>query len=257
MRKQWTAEETEFLEENYGVIQTQRIADKLNRTFNSVKMKAQKMGLGLIVEQGELIHFPKFVEVTKIDRATLMNWHRKYEMPITKKRFEKRVCYMIDPEQFWIWAKNNKNMIEWDKFDKWAIGKEPDWVEMARKAAFERVKQSKKSMKKMKWSQADEEKLIWMIKKQSYTFVDISDELGRTQGAIKRKLSDLDLKERPIYLDNHRAYTQEEIDFILASYKSGHGFDVIAKKLNRSESGIRGKVERLGYRFENRVLIKK
>ncbi|HFL0060679.1 TPA: hypothetical protein ACGX1Y_002412 [Listeria monocytogenes] len=45
MRKEWTDEEVRFLRNNYEYVDTGRIAIFLNRTFNSTKSKAMRLGL--------------------------------------------------------------------------------------------------------------------------------------------------------------------------------------------------------------------
>ena len=45
-RKKWTQEELDFLEEKWGVLSKKLIAKKLNRSLNSVIVKAVRLGLG-------------------------------------------------------------------------------------------------------------------------------------------------------------------------------------------------------------------
>ena len=45
-RRKWTQEELDFLEEKWGILSKNLIAKKLNRSLNSVIVKAVRLGLG-------------------------------------------------------------------------------------------------------------------------------------------------------------------------------------------------------------------
>ena len=50
--RSWSAEEIAYLEEKWGVTSIPAIAKKLNRSINSIKCKAKKIGLGRFYHQG-------------------------------------------------------------------------------------------------------------------------------------------------------------------------------------------------------------
>lgn len=77
---------------------------------------------------------------------------------------------------------------------------------------------------------------------------DILDRLKRTGGAIKRRMVDLGLKQRPLKADNHTPWTNDEIKMLLNLRHKGFGPEAIANKLEgkRSSLAVRGKLERMG-----------
>ena len=65
------------------------------------------------------------------------------------------------------------------------------------------------------------------------------------------------IKFRPRYLENHNPYSTDEITQLENMMLKGHSFIEIAFTLNRSEAGVRGKAERMGYTFKNGVPTKR
>lgn len=253
MIRYWTQEEITYLQDNYGVLSLSTLCAKLNRSEASIQNKVVRLKLGRWYHNLESITLNELANALSIDFGTAKNWYENYGMPAKLKRFDKSYFHVIRIEDFWSWAEKNKNMIEWDRFEKHLLGAEPDWVEDARKA---KVLDRDRSKKKASWSKDEDAKLVWLLMQHKFTYPEICQELGRTHGAVKRRMYDLKIKLRPVYLDNHRPYSKDEITTILDMYQKGYGFKVIAAKLNRSEAGVRGKVERMGYSFKNRVLTK-
>ena len=252
--RHWTDEEVEILKENYGQVTLRSLMTKLDRSEGAIVNKVAKLKLGRWYHNLENPTANEFSKATGIATATLIRWSKYYGFPIKEKRLREHYVKTINIDDFWKWAKTHKNMIEWDKVEKYILGAEPDWVQSARDAAF---KAKDKSVKRMNWTKGDDEKLIWMLKQYKYTYPQIAKELGRTHGAIKKRMTDKGIKLRPIYLENKKRYTNEEVELILDMYQKGNSFKVIAEILNRSEAGVRGKIERMGYVFKNRVIQKK
>ena len=67
---------------------------------------------------------------------------------------------------------------------------------------------------------------------------DIADELNRTQAAVKRRLYDLKVPYRPVPLDNHKKWTEEENMKMLDLYKKGYDCYSIATMLNKTNLSI-------------------
>ena len=253
MLRHWTQEEITYLQDNYGTLLLSTLCAHLGRTEASIQNKVAHLKLGRWYHNLEAITLNELANALNVSYTTAKNWHKNYGLPAKLKRFDKSYFRVVKIEEFWHWAEKNKNMIEWDKFEKHLLGAEPDWCGEARKA---KVLEQDRSKKKTAWSKDEDEKLIWMLKQYKFTYPQICEELGRTHGAVKRRMFDLNIKLRPIYLDNTKPYSEEEISTILDMYQKGYSFKVIATKLNRSEAGVRGKVERMGYSFKNRVLKK-
>lgn len=256
--KPWTNDEVEYLEEKWGSISIKGIAKKLNRTVNAIKLKAQRIGLDDAKTHYDGITINQLSIALNTDYATLINWIKLYDFPVKIKTFavENRVR-VVSYNDFWKWAKKNKQMLDFSRFERLSIGPEPNWVDDKRKAD-QLKRMNKPTPHNAPWSDGDDKKLIWMLDKYKYTYPEIATELKRSQGAIKRRMLDLGLMQRPVKLCNHNKYTAEEERTLVDMMEAGYRFDEIAAHLEngRSALGVRGKAERMGYKFKNGVPYK-
>ena len=46
---------------------------------------------------------------------------------------------VIDIDDFWKWAEKNKSILDFSRFEKYGLGAEPEWVDIKRKADFEKL----------------------------------------------------------------------------------------------------------------------
>ncbi|WP_156290759.1 hypothetical protein [Oceanobacillus salinisoli] len=253
MGKFWTQEELDFLEDKWGVFNRETIAKKLGRSSNAVMLKAQRMGLGDPLTHIDGITISKLSQVLNTHYGILKNWIKKYKMPAKQKRLTKeKSVWMISYQDFWKWAEKNRHMLDFSRLERLSLGPEPGWVEEKRRAD-QLKKLHVPKPHNTPWSLKDDSKLKWMLSKHKYSYPEISDELKRSQGAIKKRIRDLGLKERPVRLPNHNKYSPEEEKKLVTLLEQGYCFEEIAEQLNRSALGVRGKAERMGYKFVNGV----
>lgn len=83
-----------------------------------------------------------------------------------------------------------------------------------------------------------------MIEKGTHTYTDIASELRKTEGAVKRRLLDLNITGRPIRRPN-KAWTQDEVEKLLRMKEQGYDWIHMSQELGRSALAVRGKYERL------------
>lgn len=256
-KRKWTDEEVEYLQDKWGTISIKTIAKNLGRTVAAIKMKSQKIGLSDARFCFEGITLKQLAEATNISYSTYQNWVKSYDFPIKKKVFAQtykvKVVYYND---FWEWAEKNKQMINFSRFEKGILGPEPAWVDEKRTADFIKLRKIKKSFNNA-WTKEEDNILKGMLNAYQYTYPEISQRLNRSEGAIKRRILDLGLKARPIRLNNHIKYTPEEVELIVTLFDKGHCLEDIASRINKSALGVRGKLERMGYKFSNGVPIRK
>lgn len=256
--KSWTEEEILFLEEKWGVMSRTGIAKKLGRSVSAIQNKAQRIGLGSPLLHLDGITLNQLAEVFGLHYGIVRNWRDKYGLPVKSKRVvRKRPFQYVEYPAFWKWAEANKQMIDFSRLERYSIGAEPDWVEEKRKADRKRF-QHRPESHPTPWTEADDKKLIWMLEQYKYTYPEISQELKRSHGAIKRRMHDLGIKASPVRLNNQNKYSKEEERLIIDMMEKGYCFEEIASQLgrNRSALGVRGKVERMGYKFRNGVPYK-
>lgn len=240
MRANWTKEELEYLNDRWGEIPIKAIAKHLDRSVNAVKLKAGRTGLKRHIHSGSRITLLQFCEA--IGKRTSYGWIKDrwvrlgfpvhYQASITKK------YAMVDIDEFWRWAEQHKDIVDFSAFPEGTFGKEPDWVKEARHASWAA------KMKKTPWTKAEDQKLEFLLKQFKYTYNDLCVEMNRTEGAIKRRIQTLGLSERPVR-NYERHWNDEEIDTLLRMRAAGHCWEEIGRKLNRSGSAVRGKYERL------------
>lgn len=240
----WTNEELEFLEDKWGILSISAIAKKLNRTTTSIQIKANRLGLGTFIDSAEYVTFNKFIKAIGYSQSYSYFYKRlvKLGFPIKKKKIVTRTFKVVYLDEFWKWAENNKNDINFANFEKGNLGLEPEWVEAKRKS--DRSNPSKITHNRV-WTKAHDNTLISMCKSQRYTYKDIARELNRTENAIKRRLIDLGVKVRPLYLNNHVKWTDEENKKMLELHEQGYDTNYIANVLNKSQLSISDRIKKL------------
>ncbi len=239
----WTKEEESFLYDKWGVMSLPKIAEKLDRTEIAVRNKKDRMNLGSFLESGDYITVGQLLQAMgkRNDKYINISWIEKRGLPIFKKKVTKQRVKCVRINDFWKWAEKNKNFLDFSKFERYALGKEPEWVNAKRIRDI----QSKNKYKKIPWSKDEEEYLLFLVNQYKYTYKEISERIRRTDGAIRRKLLDLGIKARPI-AENSIKWTEEEVKTLKELISLGYDYNSIGTKINtKSEKAIRAKVYRL------------
>ena len=250
--KNWTPEEIEYLEEKWGSVALKSIAKKLGRSLRAVRLKAHRMGLGDPMLHFDGITVSQLANVLNTSYSVLKNWIKLYDFPAKEKVFVTELkVLVVKYEDFWKWAKKNKQMLDFSRLEPNLLGPEPDWVEEKRKA--DQLKKLK--IKTTPWTTNDDANLKHMLNAFKYTYTDIARHLSRSEAAVKRRILDLGLKQRPVRRNNHIKYKPEEVELLVSMYESGYDLDTIAERLGKSALGVRGKLERMGYKFKNGVPV--
>lgn len=241
MLNHWSNEETEYLEDKWGVISKPAIAKKLGRSVDAVQLKARRLGLTRHIHSGDYLTINQLiVALNRSYSYTIDQWTKK-GLPVKTKISVRKRYKIIYLDEFWKWAKDNRTLIDFSKVEVGALGKEPEWVHEQRKHDSANKKYSGRV-----WTQTDDARLISMLRQFRFSYDDISKELNRSGGAIKRRIYDLKLKERPVKANNQNYWSENEILKLIELYNSGMSSDVIAEHLHgRSSLAIKGKLERL------------
>lgn len=125
MRREWTEWEVKYLEKKYVGQPVERTARKLNRSINSVKRKAAKLDLN---------HYTNFLSAKvvakcfNVDTKVVIRWIDKFDLPCKKVVCSNQTRYLIEGSKFWKWAENNKDIINWSKYERMSILPEPKWL---------------------------------------------------------------------------------------------------------------------------------
>ena len=238
--RSWSAEEIAYLEEKWGVTSIPAIAKKLNRSINSIKCKAQKLGLGRFYHQGEYITLHQLIIAIgqKQNYSYLNERLARDGFPIKYKTMINDKVKVVYIEDFWRWTKANQTKIDISKFEENSLGPEESWVKAKRK--LDKVKN--REYKTTPWTIQEDRRLEQELNKYKYSYIELSKMFNRTEGAIQRRICDLGLKARPIKANNHIKWTDEEYKQLGEMIKARYNYESMSEVLGKSAKAIRGRV---------------
>ena len=248
----WTEEEELYLQDHWGSKSVNLIAKHLKRPYGGVRRRANELGLLDPTLHYDGITVSQLTIALGVSGSTTRSWIKQHGFPAKQKIFSKKQrIYVISYDDFWEWAAEHKHLINFAKLEPLLLGKEPEWVKERRSIDRRKFKERRP------WTEKEKKQLISMVNSYQYTYPEIASRLKRPEASIKRKLLDLNIKARPLSLDKHIKYTKEELRKIINMLDKGYSFNAIADELNKdtdrkfhkSASGIRGKLERMGFTF--------
>nr|WP_225886123.1 hypothetical protein [Clostridium botulinum] len=235
-RRDYTKEELIYLEEKWGAKSVKSIAKKLNRSEWAVRMKAYKMGLGdpkLSIDGITINQLSKAIGVHY--QSIMRNWVEQYGFPVKNKVLINESITYATQNDFWEWAKDNKNLIDFSRIEENILGKEPQWAKEKRRID---ILANNKSRNKRPWTDSEIEKLISLLKTYNFTYADIAERLGRSQSAVKRKIYDLKIPYRPIPKRRGVFWTKDQKVKLKELYDKGYTPTLISKTIGKSEFSI-------------------
>lgn len=237
----WTQEEEYYLQDKWGEVSIKGLAKTLGRSENAIIVRAQRMGLGAHLHADSRVTANQLMKAVYGGRQqggwTMNRWIEN-GLPIKKQLVKNSRFKVIDIDDFWKWAEQNKDIVNFSQMEENVLGKEPEWVKQKRRIDI------REKFKKTPWTPTEDKKLIQLLDKYEYTYDDLCKALNRTEGAIKRRIITLGLTQRPIR-NYDRHWTDEETEKLLIMKSKGHCWEEIGRELNRSGSAVRGKYERL------------
>lgn len=236
--KGWSQEDVDYLEAHFGKCHVSKIAKHLERTEKAVVGKARKLGLN-IQTAGGYITREDLVRSFKTNRHVVNSWFEKglkcRNLKIVKKNY-----YFIDIADFWKWAKDNIELIDFSNLERNVLIPEPKWLDEACKNSYKTA--VKRNFKP--WSNVEEQYLV-SRRKQGDSFRDIATELERTQRAVVAryaKLVERGLAQRKRHLIY---WTEKEVEMFLVMDKQGLQDKEIAEELGRETTDIKYKRKHL------------
>lgn len=201
-RRRWTKEEIEYLSERWGDVSIKGLAKKFNRSINSVSLKANRIGLGNFNLSGDYL--------TLFQLGQALNMHNNLYMvytkwvgaglPIKHKTVVSRKIKVIYIEDFWEWAEQHQEMVNFSRMEKNILGIEPEWVDVKRKTDG-----LTKNLKRI-WTTTEIHVLEQMLLGK-YTYAEIAKSLKRTECSITSKVHDL---KKNIKKDIKMVWDEEE-----------------------------------------------
>lgn len=238
--RKWSQGEIEYIMDGWGKTSIPEMAKKLGRSVEAVKLKAGRLGLGRHLDGGEMVTFFQFVKI--IGCAGSYSWLRekwaRYGFPFHRKKSIRKKFLMVNIEEFWKWAEKHQDILDFSGFEKHGLGKEPAWVDKKRRRDHREKRNTKP------WTKMEDDKLRYMLNAQQYTLDQVAAELGRREGAIRRRIATLGIKDRPVR-NPGKWWTAEETETMLQMHRDAHTWEEIGATLGRTASACRGKYERI------------
>lgn len=186
--KRWTPEEDDFLKEKMGKLSIKRMAQKLNRTPIAVRARIYNLGLGRTAEASGLLTVSRLAKSLNVDKSIVDRWVNSKGLKTIKRVTSlKQRVNLIDPVEFWKWAEQNKDLIDFSRIEPNAIPPEPEWVKDARKA------KPKRSLKP--WTTNEVAKMK-QLRRMGKTYREIAEILGRTKVSVELKYRRLMKEEK-------------------------------------------------------------
>lgn len=173
MRREWTEWEMQYLEKKYLKQPISVTAKRLGRSVESVKQKASRMGLNRYMD---ILSAKPLARCFGVDISVVIRWIEKYSMPCRITKDSLRRYFEIDLEQFWGWAEEHKELIDWSRYKHNSLPLEPVWV---RNLQF--ANHTPNSRKR--WTKTEEQLMKNMLRRNK-TYYEIAEQLGRSYHSV-------------------------------------------------------------------------
>lgn len=241
MCRVWTQEETTYLKDNWGIVSVKTIAKTLNRSESSVLSKKDKLKLGAFLDNGDYITLNQLMKAVgyPVCGKSVKRWVDR-EIPIINKKVNNNSFKAVRIDEFWKWAEENKKKLDFSKFERYILGKEPEWVEIKRQNDI-----LKKPHTKRLWTKNEDERLIFLVKQYKYNCTEIAEKMQRSENSIRHRLHRLKIKTRPVAKEVKKTekWTKEEVDTLKELIKKGYDYEMIQSFIpNRTEKALRRKI---------------
>jgi len=182
-KRKGTEDEINFLKDNVGIIKVPTIAEKLERTEEAVVIKMKRLGMGNTRNQEGYLNATQLARILNVDPKTVKLWINNHGLKCLKKatRFEKKY-YFIKPEDFWIWASENRSKVDFSKIEPRMILPEPEW--------FIEESRITRDVNYKVWTVKEERKLLMMMT-DGTSPKEVAKQLNRSIISVKRKYNRL------------------------------------------------------------------
>lgn len=112
-KRNWTKEEEDFLSDYWSYKSIETIAKKLKRTVFSVKVRANRLGLGPMIKNNEFLTVTDISDLLNVSRDRITTTWVSLGLKLKKKKLSKnKSYYVITFEDLMSFLENNQN--EWD-----------------------------------------------------------------------------------------------------------------------------------------------
>ena len=208
------------------------------------------MGLGAFLESGDYITWNQLQIALGMGASgsgyKMVSWVQNRNFPLHTKRIRSNTFKVVYLDEFWEWAEKNQTFLDFSRFEPYSLGMEPVWVQEKRRQDYS----GRRQVKMTPWTTSEDKRLARLVKKQQYGFRELSQMMGRTEGAIQRRLTDLEIIDRPLKADNTIKWIDTEFTLLGEMIIEGKRYEQMSEVLVKSVKAIRGRVYQM-YLTEN------
>jgi len=204
--------------------------------------RVQRLGLPPFLQSGDYVTLNQLVKAVTGSMSSysykIKSWVENRGLPVHYKRNNRCTWRVVYIDEFWKWAEKNRSFIDFSKMEPMILGKEPEWVaEQRRKDILFNA-----NYRKDPWTPQEDARLRGYLKQFKYGYAELAKMLGRSAGAIQRRIRDLGLKERPVKADNRKSWTEWHFQTLADMIRNGYSYGAIGEVLGKSEKAVRGRV---------------
>jgi len=230
--KYWSEQDIETLTSMYGICSYAKLSQMLGRTEKSIQTKVVRLELGSATIANEYLTLNELANAIGRRPNTVKRWINELGLEGKLKVLTKvRKFYQISVKDFWKWAKDNKDLMVWDKYEINNLPNEPKWV-----VEEKRKKTDKSKNVRTRWNENEEVRLVFLYK-QSKSLKEIAKELNRSWKAIDGKLVALGVKRN----QGQVKWREEETKILFDMRSKGICYREIAEELGRELTVVQKK----------------
>ncbi|MFC2949347.1 helix-turn-helix domain-containing protein [Virgibacillus sediminis] len=185
MGASWDQEAVEYLRDSVGMTKVSTIAANLGKSYTAVELKMKRMNLYHTKNQTGFLTMGELANILGVERNTVKGWMLRHEMPCHRKiTKEKKKFYLIHPTEFWDWAKDHKEKIQFSDIEPHSLIPEPSWVNRERRREKELSLMKKRKYKS--WTTLADRELL-DLRQRGLTFNEIGEKLDRSPLSVERR----------------------------------------------------------------------
>lgn len=249
-RKNWTADDIEQLREGWGCHGgLPKLASKMGRSVESLKVKAVRLGLGPWLDAQDYITLHQLIRLLNGGPKpgsgysyTRMRLERM-GLRMRRKRVRNSLFLVVDIDEFWAVAGEHRDALDFSRLEENVLGMEPDWVKEKRRQ--DKLNGRLHYPKNTPWSPQEDDALRQAVENGA-TYADLQRTLRRTSGAIRRRIHDIGLP-KPARAAI-QPWSEADLEKLKRLRAAGWSGDRIAREMGRSPEAVRGKLGALAAR---------
>ena len=176
--RRWTNEELAYLEEKADSMSTHSIAKVLNRSYNSVNMKASRMGITLFNNATEMLSTYAIAKMMGVQSRSVYRWHiygLKYKK-INGRQMHKQ-------ENLIKFLRENQELWDATRGDQYILSMYP-WFKEKYQKDMAKKKANPKQLKN--WSKTDMQTLVH-LRERGWSYKQLAERYGHSAEACRQK----------------------------------------------------------------------